>query len=431
MAKGSRYRDEQTEKVREMRTAETVLNIIHDRGKRGLPLDDVDRQLDNPEMYLRAYARIQGNDGATTPGTTDATVDGMSQEKIANIIGALRFERWQWPPVRRTYAEKKNSTKKRPLGLPTWSDKLRQEVIRSILEAYYEPQFSAHSHGFRPNKGCHTALTEIHRTCMGTKWFIEGDIKGCFDHIDHTRLIEILREKIQDNRCLRLIEGMLKAGYCEAWTYHPSHSGTPQGGVVSPILANIYLDQLDQFVANTLMPAYTQGTRRKQPAAYRLLLSRSRYHRRKGHVERAEELRKEAQQHPAMETNDPQYRRLRYIRYADDWLMGLAGPKAEAEEIKEKVGQCLGTRLKLTLAAEKTLVTHASTGRARFLGYEIGMMQSQTRLDTNRRRMVNGKVGLYIPEDVIRKKRQPFLRNGTVMHRAELMNDSEYDIIYR
>jgi group II intron reverse transcriptase/maturase len=431
MAKGNRYPDEQIAKVREMRTAETILSIIHDRGKRGLPLDDVYRQLYNPDLYLRAYSRIQGNDGATTPGITEETVDSMSQAKIANIIEAIRFERWRWTPVRREYIEKRNSIKKRPLGLPTWSDKLLQEVIRAILEAYYEPQFSEHSHGFRPNRGCHTALAEIHRNWVGTKWFVEGDIKGCFDSIDRTRLMDILRQKIRDNRFLRLIEGMLKAGYCEDWTYHPSLSGTPQGGVVSPILANIYLDRLDQFVENELIPAYTRGIRRKQPHKYRLLLSLSRYHRRKGHPERAEELRKEAQELPGTEPNDPEYRRLRYTRYADDWLLGFAGPKAEAEEIKEKLSQFLGTQLKLTLAADKTLVTHATTDRARFLGYEIGIMSSPTKFDNRRRRTVNGKVGLYVPEDVIRCKRQQFLRNGKVMHRAELLNDSEYDIIYR
>ena len=187
-----------------MRTAETILNIIQDRGKRRLPLEDVYRQLSNPDMYLRAYARIYANDGAMTQGITSETIDGMSQEKIAKTIKAIRDERWQWTPVRRVAIPKSNG-KTRPLGIPTWSDKLLQEVIRSILDAYYDPQFSEHSHGFRSNRGCHTALTEIQHTWMGTKWFIEGDIKGCFDNIDHNILIRILRENICDNRFLRLI----------------------------------------------------------------------------------------------------------------------------------------------------------------------------------------------------------------------------------
>src|SRR5437867_11493561 len=190
---------ERTTEVREMRTAETILNIIQDRGKRKLPLDDVYRQLFNPDKYLRAYAKLSRNDGAMTPGITEETVDGMSQEKIAKIIEAIRYERWQWTPVRRIEIPKSNG-KMRPLGMPTWSDKMVQEVIRSILEAYYEPQFSDNSHGFRPKRGCHTALDQIHKTWKGTKWFIEGDIKGCFENIDHTTLTNILRENIQDNR---------------------------------------------------------------------------------------------------------------------------------------------------------------------------------------------------------------------------------------
>src|SRR6266436_2069589 len=218
-----------------MLTAESYLNIIQDRGKRKLPLDDVYRQLYNPDMYLRSYAKLYRNDGAMTPGTTEETVDGMSQDKIAKIIEAIRFERWQWIPVRRVEVPKRKGGK-RPLGMPTWSDKMVQDVIRSILEAYYEPQFSDHSHGFRPGRGCHTALQHIQIAWKGTKWFIEGDIKGCFDNIDHQVLLSILREKIHDHRFLTLIENLLKAGYLEDWRYGTTPSGAPQGGIVSPIL---------------------------------------------------------------------------------------------------------------------------------------------------------------------------------------------------
>jgi group II intron reverse transcriptase/maturase len=221
-----------------MRTAETVLSIIRERGKRGLPLTDVYRQLYNEELFLRAYGRIYRNNGAMTRGMTKETVDGMSQEKIASIIEALRCERYRWTPVRRVEIPKKNG-KTRPLGIPTWSDKLLQEVMRLILEAYYEPQFSDLSHGFRPKRGCHTALESIHRGWKGAKWFIEGDIKGCFDNIDHEVLLKILREKILDNRFLRLVEGLLRAGYCEEWRYRPTLSGTPQGGIMTPFTQKI------------------------------------------------------------------------------------------------------------------------------------------------------------------------------------------------
>jgi group II intron reverse transcriptase/maturase len=316
--------------------------------------------------------------------------------------------------------------------MPDWSPKVVQEIVRSILEAYYEPQFSDHSHGFRPRRGCHTALTEIQKQWTGTKWFIEGDIKGCYDNIDHTILMDILRENIRDNRFLRLIEGTLKAGYCEEWTYHPTFSGSPQGGIVSPILSNIYMDRLDKYVENTLIPEHTRGRIRKRHPEWARLSKSAGYFRRMGNLERAKILRKEMQQYPSVDPYDPKYRRLLYVRYADDFLLGLASPRAEAEEIKDKIAAFLGTELKLTLSAEKTLITHAVTGRARFLGYKIGTFQADTKHDDEQdKRSINGRIGLYIPEDVIQTKRKRYLRDGKVIHRPELRNDSEYDIVMR
>ena len=413
-----------------MRTAETILNIIQDRGKRALPLDDVYRQLYNPDMYLRAYAKLQGNEGAMTPGTMGETVDGMSLEKINRVIESLRYERWQWPPSRRVYIDKAKGGK-RPLGMPDWSAKVVQDIMRSMLEAYYEPQFSANSHGFRPHRGCHSALIHIDKNWKGTKWFIEGDIKGCFDNINHTILMTILREKILDNRFLRLLEGLLKAGYCEEWEYYPTHSGTPQGGIVSPILANIYMDRLDQYADYTLIPAYTRGLRRPANAVYRSLLDQSRQAWKSGDLERAKRLRRQAQELPSVDLQSQDYQRLRYIRYADDFLLGFVGPKKEAEEIKEKLAQFLKTELELTMAEEKTLITHAETGRARFLGYEIGIMMSQTKFDVHKVRRINGNIGLYIPKDVILSKRKRYMRDGKVIHLRERTNDTEFGIITR
>ena len=413
-----------------MRTADTILNIIQDRGKRKLPLDDVYRQLYNPDFSLRSYAKMYKNDGAMTPGTTEETVDGMSLNKIDQVIEALRCERWKWPPVRRVLIDKPQGGK-RPLGIPDWSPKVVQDIVRSILEAYYEPQFSDHSHGFRPKRGCQSALTKIHNTWNGTKWFIEGDIKGCFDNIDHHILRNILRENIHDNRFLRLIEGALKAGYCEDWTYHPSLSGSPQGGIFSPILSNIYLDKLDKFVEKTLIPEYTKSDKRETNPAYGHVANQLQTARRQGNLARIRALEKELRKHPSKTPDDPGYRRLRYIRYADDFLFGFAGPFEESHQIKDKVASFLQTELNLTLSAEKTLITHAHTGRARFLGYEIGIMYSSTKLDDRFRRSVNGAVGMYIPEDVIQAKRKRYLRDGKPIHRPELQNDSEYDIIVR
>ena len=250
-----------------MQSAETVLGVLRERGRKGLPCDELYRQLFNRELYLLAYGRIYANDGAMTPGASAETADGMSEDKIDGIIEAMRYERYRFGPVRRIFIPKKNG-KLRPLGLPSWSDKLVGEVMRLILEAYYEPTFSDHSHGFRPGRGCHTALRDVAETWAGTTWFIEGDISDCFGSLNHDVMIRILSEKIHDNRFLRLIRQMLQAGYLEDWRYHETLSGSPQGGVVSPILSNIYLHKLDEFVEKVLIPQYTRGKRRRSNHEY-------------------------------------------------------------------------------------------------------------------------------------------------------------------
>jgi len=317
-----------------MRNAATVLGIIRERGKQGLPLEDVYRQLYNPDLYLEGYDKIRRNDGAMTKGTTQETVDGMSLEKINRIIDDLRQERYRWTPVRRVYIPKSNG-KKRPLGIPSWSDKLLQEVMRAILAAYYEPQFSHCSHGFRPKRGCHTALREIQKW-DGTTWCIEGDIKGCFDNIDHAILLSILREKIHDNRFIRLIENLLKAGYLEEWKYHQTLSGTPQGGIISPLLSNIFLDRMDKYVETVLLPDNNKGERRKKNKEYMATQMRMLRRKATGKVTEYRELRKQLQSMPSYDMADPDFRRLRYVRYADDFLLGFIGPKEEAQHIKEQ-----------------------------------------------------------------------------------------------
>jgi group II intron reverse transcriptase/maturase len=319
-----------------MQTADTLMTVIRSRGERGLPLERVYRSLFNPELYLQAYANLYSNQGAMTKGVTGDTVDGMSLAKISSIIEDIRHERFRWTPVRRTYIPKANG-KMRPLGIPTWRDKVVQEVIRLILESYFEPQFSDASHGFRPERGCHTALTTVQRTWKGTKWFVEGDIKGCFDNIDHTVLLGILRRSIHDGRFLALVEGLLKAGYMEDWKFNRTHSGTPQGGVVSPLLANIYLNELDRFVTTELIPAYTKGDKRKSNPEYERLRSRAKKAKAKGDMEKSRAYALQARQVPSSDAYDPGYRRLRYVRYADDFMLGLIGTKAEAEEIKQRV----------------------------------------------------------------------------------------------
>jgi len=405
-----------------MRNADNILAVINERGQKGLHLERVYRLLFNRDLYLRAYGRIYHNDGAMTRGVTEETVDGMSLAKIDAIIDLIRHERYQWTPVRRVMIPKSNG-KQRPLGIPTWTDKLLQEVIRSILEAYYEPQFSPRSHGFRPKRGCHTALAEVQSVWTGTKWFIEGDIKGCFDNIDHSVLLSILRENIHDGRFIALIEGLLKAGYLEQWRYNRTLSGTPQGGIVSPILSNIYLDRLDKFVEGTLIPESTKGKRKGTPTEYVKIYKQMRKLEDAGKIAEASEKREVLKTIPSVDHSDPKFRRLRYVRYADDFLLGLTGTKEEAEAVKARITTFLKDELNLEASQEKTLISHAVNEPARFLGYEI-----KTKLSAQNPK-ANGYISLRVPKDKLKGYCDRYKKLGKPAHRVYLIDNSDFSIV--
>lgn len=411
-----------------MRNAETILTIIRNRGQRGLPVEDIYRLLYQPDLYLCAYAKLYRNHGAMTKGATDETVDDMSLEKINTIIGQLRQEKYRWTPARRTYIKKKNG-KLRPLGMPTWSDKLLQEVIRLILEAYYEPTFSDNSHGFRPQRGCHTALQAVRQKGKGTKWFIEGDISACFDTIDHTILLDTLRQSFYDNRFIRLINGLLKAGYLENWKINKTYCGSAQGSIVSPLLSNIVLNFLDKYVEKHLIPVYTRGSRRKTNPPYGRLTDQASQARKKGDWERVKVLMQHAQAIPSRDPNDPHFRRLWYVRYADDFLLGLTGTKNEACEIKQKILEFLRDTLKLELNVEKTLITHARNQKAKFLGYEIHILHEDNKHDQRGQRCINGSVGLRVPVKVKQEKCAPYMKRGKSKHRPQLISSTAYSIV--
>jgi group II intron reverse transcriptase/maturase len=379
-----------------------------------------------------AYGNLYANEGAMTKGVDpNDTVDGMSVKRIDKIIQKLRERRYQWQPAKRIEIPKENG-KKRPLGMAGWSDKLVQEVLRIVLSAYYEPQFSKYSHGFRYMRGCHTALQKI-STWHGTRWFIEGDIRGCFDNIDHEILLEIIGRKIKDKSLLKLLRDMLKAGYMQEWKYHDTYSGTPQGSVVSPLLSNIILNELDQFVENELIPQYTKGNSKRRNPQYTRLTMAMAEARQKGKVKEYENLRKQRRQLPSKDTHDPDFRRLKYVRYADDFLLGFIGSRSEAVEIKRKIAQFLRT-IKLTMSDEKTLITNATKSRASFLGYQIHIAQANDRLTKNRkqsqcyRRAINGRPIFNIPQDVIDEWSHHFSGNGKIIHRAHLAGSSDYEI---
>jgi group II intron reverse transcriptase/maturase len=418
-----------------MQKATTILSIIQQRGIERKPLQRVYRLLYHRELYKIAYAKIYRNRGATTPGSDAKTLDGMSAERISHIIDLIKGERYRWQPVRRTYIRKK-SGKLRPLGIPSGDDKLLQEVIRLILEAYYEPQFSCRSHGFRPKRGCHTALAEIARTHKGTKWFIEGDIQGCFDNIQHDKLLAILAKQIEDKRFLNLIKRLLQAGYLEEWKWHNSYSGTPQGGIVSPVLTNIYLHELDRWIEETLLPQYNRGTEQdsRDPDYMRHARRKSVLHQ-QGHHDAAIVELKRMQAMPSRR-DTPRYRRLRYIRYADDFLLSFIGPRCEAEEIKAHIGRFLREELGLELSADKTLITHAGTTAAHFLGHSLKIMHSDTKKTVYQRlgrrviaRSATGQVWLGIPAEKLKTLRRRYSKQGKPVHRPELLMNSDYHIL--
>ena len=320
-----------------MRSPERVLNSLNEHSKdSSYKFERLYRILFNEELFYVAYQKIASNGGSTTKGSDGRSIDEMSLARIETLIASLKDESYQPHPSRRVHIPKKNG-KTRPLGIPAFEDKLVQEVVRMILEAIYEGHFETTSHGFRPKRSCHTALLHIQKTFSGAKWFIEGDIKGFFDNIDHDVLVGILRERISDDRFIRLIRKFLKAGYVEDWTFHNTYSGMPQGGIVSPILANIYLDKLDKYVKEYIRH-FDMGTKRR----------------------------------PGKESNDLANERKRTVR--------------KLKRIKEDIKSFLSESLALELSEEKTLITH--TGKsAKFLGYEITVTRNN-----HQRRDVQGRL---------------------------------------
>jgi group II intron reverse transcriptase/maturase len=416
-----------------MQNANQILQALRKLGEQRQPLTRIYRCLYSEELFLVAYNKLYRNQGALTPGTENDTVDGMSLRRIRTIIEALRYERFRFRPARRISIPKKHGGS-RPLGLPNFTEKLVQEVLRMLLEAYYEPRFRSSSHGFRPQRGCHSALAHVHQQFQGSSWFIEGDIKGCYDHIDHQVLMDILARDIKDGRVLNLIQRSLDAGILEDWVYHNTYSGTPQGGVLSPLLSNIYLHDLDTFIEDTLIPRYTRGRRRKINRQYAQLGREMSKAKARDDVQTVKRLQQERRTCPSQDTHDPNYRRLSYVRYADDFLLGFIGPKEEAEAIKEAIGTFLRDRLHLTMSAEKTLITHARTEQARFLNYAISINHADDKVAKRTTtgvcvRSINGGVRLGIPQGLIHQKAAKYQRHGKTVSEKQLTEWSDAWII--
>lgn len=416
-----------------MQKAEQILQAIRKLGEKQLPLTRVYRALYCEELYLLAYNKIYRNQGALSPGTENDTVDGMNRKRIQDIIEQLRYERFHFRPARRIQIPKKSGGK-RPLGVPNFTEKLVQEVLRMILEAYYEPRFRASSHGFRPERGCHTALQFVKEKFKATTWFIEGDIQSCFDSIDHDILMSLLTRDIHDGRLLNLLRMGLKAGVVEDWQYRPTYSGTPQGGILSPLLANLYLHELDEYIEDVLIPKYTKGTNRAANTAYGALQQRINRARQRGQMDLARQWVQQRRHMPSKNPYDPDYRRLRYIRYADDFLLGFIGSKQEAEAIKAEIGTWLRDKLHLELSPTKTLVTHARTQPALFLGYAVSISHCNHKIShregsLRRARAINGHIRLRIPPDLVGELIKRYQRKGKTVHEPALLAFSDAHII--
>lgn len=399
-----------------MRNPERVLNSLSEHSKdASYKFERLYRILFNEEMFYVANQRIYAKEGNMTKGSDGQNIDNMSLKRIEKLIDTLKDETYQPQPSKRVYIPKKNG-KKRPLGVPTFNDKLIQEVVRMILEAIYEGHFEYTSHGFRPNRSCHTALAHIQKEFSGAKWFVEGDIKGFFDNINHDVLINILKERIADERFIRLVRKFLKAGYIEKWQYHNTYSGTPQGGIISPILANIYLDKLDKYIKEYIAK-FDKGKKRKfsrksmdfSNARKRTVRSLKSVKDEKQKAQLILELKAIEQgraKYPNGEEMDADYRRMKYARYADDFLVGIIGSKQDAQQIKENIKNFLADKLALELSDEKTLITHTEKP-AKFLGYEITVRKSKAQKRDKRgalRRTYGKRVCLNLSMETVRKK---------------------------
>lgn len=381
------------------------------------------RYLLRPDIYYVAYQNLYSNNGASTKGVDDDTADGFSEAKIDRIIKSLEDESYQPKPSRRIYLKKPNG-KMRPLGIPSFTDKLVQEAVRMILEAIYEPIFMDTSHGFRPNRSCHTALKAVKYEFRGARWFVEGDIKGCFDNINHDVLISCINSKIKDARFIKLIYKFLKAGFVDDFIYNNTYSGCPQGGIISPILSGIYLHELDKFV-DEIAKKFNEPAEEKFTAEYRKLqnaiaVTKRKLKKTKSVTEKEELLRLLKSQRaqllktPCKSQTD---KKIKYIRYADDFIIGVNGSKEDCIKIKQQLSEFISNSLKMELSEEKTLITHSNT-YAKFLGYNIRVRRSNTvkpnGRGTTQRTMSNG-VELSIP---LKEKINGFLfKHGIVSQR--------------
>jgi len=415
-----------------------LLTILsHMAQKPEVRFDKLFQKLYNTELWLLAYQSIASKPGNMTAGVDGKTIDGTGLEMIEKLIAELKASTYKPTPVRRIYIPKANG-KLRPIGIPSSRDKLLQTVVKLILEAIYEPTFSEASHGFRPDRSCHTALVKV-KKMVGVRWWVEGDIKGFFDNLDHDTLLRILGKRITDKRFLHIIEQFLKAGYIEDWQFNQTYSGTPQGGNLSPLLSNVYLNELDQTMA-TKIAEFNRGNVRQKRAAYTAVHTQKTRAKKEaqqtGDWTRYKALQKKLLSMEAADPQDPEFRRMYYVRFADDFLVGIIGSKADAVALKVWLAEYLQSDLQLELSTEKTLITNVKE-RIRFLGYDIKKWAGKRKLryattqGVVTKRTCTRHLALLMPRDKVQTFVQAYGNpngwKGT--HRTNLLHLSELEIL--
>jgi len=335
-------------------------NLVIDRSIYSLICD--------PRLLELAYNNIKSKPGNMTPGVIPETLDGISSEYLVELSKSLKNESFKFKPGRKVHIEKSTGGT-RILTIAPPRDKIVQESIRMILSAIYEPVFLNTSHGFRPKRSCHTALKYVYLKFKPVCWVIEGDIAKCFDTIDHTKLMNLIENKILDRQFTKLIWKSLRAGYFEFKNIQHNIIGTPQGSIISPILSNIFMHQLDVFIAS-LSTEFNIGTRAKNTSKYEKIRYLIKKTKKNSDIENLTKLYKTSQKIPVMDFSYSGYKRLIYVRYADDWIIGIRGSIADTKEILLKVTNFC-TEIGLTISESKTKITNINTDKVVFLGVNI------------------------------------------------------------